>query len=119
MLALYLYALLPVVRNTMVGMDSIPAEIADAAEGLGMTRFQQLVQIDFPLAKPVIFDGIRTALIINVSLATIGATVGAGGFGVPIIAGIRSYDPILVLQGSIPVLLMAFFFDRIFRSSSI
>ena len=119
MLALYLYALLPVVRNTMVGMDAIPLEIADAAEGLGMTRLQQLMKIDFPLAKPVIFAGIRTALIINVSLATIGATVGAGGFGVPIIAGIRSYDPILVLQGSIPVLLMAFFFDRIFRSSSI
>jgi osmoprotectant transport system permease protein len=119
MLALYLYALLPVVRNTMVGMDAIPLEIADAAEGLGMTRLQQLMKIDFPLAKPVIFAGIRTALIINVSLATIGATVGAGGFGVPIIAGIRSYDPILVLQGSIPVLLMAFFFDRIFRTPSI
>ncbi|NDL66819.1 ABC transporter permease [Anaerotalea alkaliphila] len=115
MLALYLYAILPVVRNTIVGMESVPRPVREAAEGMGMTRRQQLWKVELPLARPVILAGIRTALVINISAATIGATVGAGGFGVPIIAGIRVYDPVLVLRGSVPVVLMALFADRLFR----
>jgi osmoprotectant transport system permease protein len=116
LLALYLYAILPVVRNAIVGMESVPPSVSEAAEGMGMTRLQQLLRVDLPLARPVLFAGIRTAIVINISLATIGATVGAGGFGVPIIAGIRTYDPVMVIQGSIPVMLMAFLADRIFRA---
>lgn len=116
MLALYLYAILPVVRNTIVGLDSVPRPVKEAAEGIGMTRLQQLLRIDLPLAKPVLAAGIRTALIINISAATIGATVGAGGLGVPIVAGIRIYDPVMVLQGSVPVMLMALLADRVLRT---
>jgi len=115
LLALYLYAILPVVRNAIVGMEGVPPAVHEAAEGMGMNRVQQLCKVDMPLAMPVLFAGIRMAVVINISLATIGATVGAGGFGVPIIAGIRTYDPIMVVQGSVPVMLMAFFADRIFR----
>jgi osmoprotectant transport system permease protein len=116
LLALYLYAILPVVRNAVVGMEAVPRSVRESGEGMGMTRMQQLTQVDLPLARPVIFAGIRTALVINISAATIGATVGAGGFGVPIIAGIRIFDPILVLSGSVPVVLLALFADRLFRA---
>lgn len=115
MLALYLYAILPVVRNTIVGMEAIAPSVREAGTGMGMTRFQQFLHIDIPLAAPIILTGIRTALVINISVATIGATVGAGGFGVPIISGIRVYDPVMVVQGSVPVLLMAMFADKMFR----
>lgn len=115
MLALYLYAILPVVRNVIVGMETISPSVREAGVGMGMTRLQQFMQLDIPLAAPVILTGIRTALVINVSVATIGATVGAGGFGVPIIAGIRAYDPVMVLQGSVPVILMAMFADKLLR----
>ncbi len=115
MLALYLYAILPVVRNVIAGMETISPNVREAGVGMGMTRFQQFMQLDIPLAAPIILTGIRTALVINVSVATIGATVGAGGFGVPIIAGIRVYDPLMVLQGSVPVILMAMFADKILR----
>ncbi|MDK9711055.1 ABC transporter permease [Acidaminobacter sp.] len=115
MLALYLYAILPVVRNTIVGMETIPYSVREAGTGMGMTRFQQFLHIDIPLAAPIILTGIRTALVINISAATIGATVGAGGFGVPIISGIRVYDPLMVVQGSVPVLFMAMFADKSLR----
>jgi len=115
MLALYIYAILPVVRNTIVGMEAISPSVREAGTGMGMTRFQQFVHIDIPLAAPIILTGIRTALVINISAATIGATVGAGGFGVPIISGIRVYDPVMVVQGSVPVLFMAMFADKVFR----
>ena len=115
MLALYIYAILPVLRNTIVSMESIPISVREAGDGIGMSRWQQFLQIDLPLSKPVIMAGIRTALVINISAATIGATVGAGGFGVPIIAGIRVYDPVMVVQGSVPVILMALSADRVFR----
>jgi len=114
-LALTIYAILPIVRNTIVGLDSIALEIDEAAQGSGMTLPQQLIKIDFPLALPTILAGIKTALIINISAATIGATVGAGGFGVLIIAGIRTYDSLMVIQGSVPVILLALFVDRILR----
>lgn len=115
MLALYLYAILPVVRNTIVGMETIAHSVREAGTGMGMTRFQQFLHIDIPLATPIILTGIRTALVINISAATIGATVGAGGFGVPIISGIRVYDPVMVVQGSVPVLFMAMFADKSLR----
>ncbi|SCZ78178.1 ABC transporter permease [Acidaminobacter hydrogenoformans] len=115
MLALYLYAILPVVRNVIVGMETIAPSVREAGTGMGMTKLQQFIQLDIPLAAPIILTGIRTALVINVSVATIGATVGAGGFGVPIIAGIRVYDPVMVLQGAVPVIVMAMFADKLLR----
>lgn len=114
--ALYVYAILPIIRNVIIGFESTDDVIVDAGVGMGMSRLQILRQVDLPLAKPIILTGIRMALIINISAATIGATVGAGGFGVPIIAGIRVYNPVMVIQGSVPVILMAFFVDRLLRS---
>jgi osmoprotectant transport system permease protein len=116
-LALYLYAILPIIRNVIVGFESTSPAIIDAGIGLGMSRLQLLWFVDLPMAKPIIMAGIRMALVINISAATIGATVGAGGFGVPIISGIRIYDPIMVIQGSIPVLLLALFSDRLLRET--
>jgi osmoprotectant transport system permease protein len=117
--ALIIYAILPILRNTIVGLESISKPILEAASGIGLSRFQRLIKIELPLSKPTLLAGIRTALVINISAATIGATVGAGGFGVPIIAGIRTYDPVTVIQGSIPVILMALFADRLLRSNHV
>lgn len=114
-LALIIYAILPILRNTIVGLESIAEPILDAAKGVGLSKWQQLIKIELPLSLPTLLAGIRTALVINISAATIGATVGAGGFGVPIIAGIRTYDPVMVIQGSVPVILMALFADRLLR----
>ena len=114
-LALIIYAILPILRNTIVGLESISRPIIEAAKGVGLSKWQQLVKIELPLSRPTLLAGIRTALVINISAATIGATVGAGGFGVPIIAGIRTYDPVMVIQGSVPVILMALFADRLLR----
>ncbi|MHB8097573.1 MAG: ABC transporter permease [Erysipelotrichaceae bacterium] len=114
-LALCIYGILPIVRNTIVGLDTISSDIQEAAQGIGLTRFEQLIRVDIPIALPAILTGIRIATVINVSAATIGATVGAGGFGVMIIAGIRTYDTLMVLQASVPVILMALWFDRILR----
>lgn len=114
-LALIIYAILPILRNTIVGLESISRPIIDAAKGVGFSKWQQLIKIELPLSRPTLLAGIRTALVINISAATIGATVGAGGFGVPIIAGIRTYDPVMVIQGSVPVILMALFADRLLR----
>jgi len=117
-LALCIYGILPIVRNTIVGLDSIPNDIQEAAQGIGLTRFEQLIRVEIPIALPAIMTGIRIATVINVSAATIGATVGAGGFGVMIIAGIRTYDTLMVVQASVPVILMALWFDRILRVES-
>lgn len=114
-LALIIYAILPILRNTIVGLESISRPIIEAAKGVGFSKWQQLIKIELPLSRPTLLAGIRTALVINISAATIGATVGAGGFGVPIIAGIRTYDPVMVIQGSVPVILMALFADRLLR----
>lgn len=114
-MALCIYGILPIVRNTIVGLNTIPNDIQEAAIGIGLTRFEQLVRVDIPIALPAIITGIRIATVINVSAATIGATVGAGGFGVMIIAGIRTYDTLMVIQASVPVILMALWFDRILR----
>jgi len=114
-LALIIYAILPILRNTIVGLESISRPIIEAAKGVGFSKWQQLLKIELPLSRPTLLAGIRTALVINISAATIGATVGAGGFGVPIIAGIRTYDPVMVIQGSVPVILMALFADRLLR----
>jgi osmoprotectant transport system permease protein len=116
LLALFAYAILPIVRNTVSGLHSIAQDITEAAKGMGYTDLQQVLRVEFPLALPTLIAGVRTALVINISAATLGATVGAGGLGVPIIAGIRTSDPVMVIVGSIPVILMAFLADRLLRA---
>ncbi len=97
--ALFLYSLLPVVANTVVGLAGVPREANDAARGIGMTDFQRLVGIEFPLAFPVILTGIRIVLVQNIGLATIAALIGGGGFGVFVFQGVGQTAMDLVLLG--------------------
>ncbi len=87
--ALVLFALLPVLRNTMVGLDQVNASVIEAGRGMGLTRRQVLRKIELPLAVPVILAGVRTALVINVGMATLGFLIGGGGLGIGISTGIK------------------------------
>jgi osmoprotectant transport system permease protein len=110
-IALFLYGLLPVVRNTVSGIQSVPLYLREAASGMGMTGRQVLSRIELRLALPVIMAGIRTSVIINIGTATLGATIGAGGLGAPIIAGLVGQNPAYVLQGAILAGLFAILVD--------
>lgn len=114
--ALFLYGLLPVFRNTTEGLLSAPPELVDAALGAGMDEDQILWKLRLPLAKPMVVQGFRVSLIINISAATLGAVVGAGGLGIPIVSGIRAFDPILMIQGSLPVAFLALFADAALKN---
>ncbi len=105
--ALFLYSLLPIVRNTYTGLSNIPENLKESAIVLGLSSSARLRLIELPLASTSILAGIRTAAVINVGTATIGALVGAGGFGQPILTGIRLDDFGLILQGAIPAALLA------------
>ncbi|MEY9324797.1 osmoprotectant transport system permease protein [Sinorhizobium fredii] len=106
--ALFLYSLLPVVANTVVGLAGVPRAANDAARGLGMTEWQRLVAVEFPLAFPVILAGIRIVLVQNIGLATIAALIGGGGFGVFVFQGIGQTAMDLVLLGAVPTVVLAF-----------
>ena len=106
--ALFLYSLLPVVANTVVGLAGVPRAANDAARGMGMTDAQRLFQVEFPLAFPVILTGIRIVLVQNIGLATIAALIGGGGFGVFVFQGIGQTAMDLVLLGAVPTVALAF-----------
>ncbi|GAK70511.1 putative osmoprotectant ABC transporter permease protein [Agrobacterium rubi TR3 = NBRC 13261] len=106
--ALFLYSLLPVVSNTVVGLNGVSNAVREAARGLGMTASQRLFKIDFPLALPIILTGIRIVLVQNVGLATIAALIGGGGFGVFVFQGIGQTAMDLVLLGTIPTVILGF-----------
>jgi len=109
--ALFLYGLLPVVRNTIEGLEGVPADVLDAAYGAGMSRLQALIKVELPLAAPVILAGIRISVVINIGTATIGAAIGAGGLGSPIIAGLVEFNIAYILEGAIPAALLALLVD--------
>lgn len=108
LLALFLYSLLPVVANTVVGLAGVPREADDAARGLGMTDRQRLARISLPLAVPVILTGIRIVLVQNIGLATIAALIGGGGLGVFVFQGIGQTATDLVLLGALPTVAFCF-----------
>ncbi|MBN9304630.1 MAG: ABC transporter permease [Devosia sp. 67-54] len=108
MLALFLYSLLPVVANTVAGLDGVPPETEEAARGMGMTGRQRLLQIELPLAFPVILTGIRIVLVQNIGLATVAALIGGGGFGVFVFQGVGQTAMDLVLLGAVPTVALAF-----------
>ncbi|QCK15119.1 ABC transporter permease/substrate-binding protein [Mangrovivirga cuniculi] len=109
--ALFLYALLPIVRNTYTGITNVDPAITEAGRGMGMTENQILFQVKLPLALPVIFAGIRTASVINVGVATLSALIGAGGLGEFIFKGIQLNNSYMILAGAIPASLLALAFD--------
>jgi osmoprotectant transport system permease protein len=119
-LALFLYALLPIVRNTHTGLAGVSRDMSDAALSLGLTPRQSLRHIQLPLAMPTIMAGVKTAAVINVGTATMAAFIGAGGFGERIVAGLAVNDTGAMLAGALPsaalAMLVQLVFDRIERS---
>jgi len=109
--ALALYALLPVVRNTYVGITGISEPVREAAVAMGLTSGQLLWHVELPLASPVILAGIRVATVITIGVATIAAAIGAGGLGEFIFRGIAMVDNGVILAGAIPAALMALLAD--------
>jgi osmoprotectant transport system permease protein len=108
LVALYAYSLLPVVANTVAGLDGVPRQARDAAAGMGMTGRQRLMRVEAPLAFPVILTGIRIVLVQNIGLATIAALIGGGGFGVFVFQGMGQTATDLILLGAIPTVFLAF-----------
>lgn len=106
-LALTLYALLPIIRNTYLGITGVDAAVREAGRGMGMTDWQLLAQVELPLALSVMLGGIRTATVIAVGVATIAAAIGAGGLGVFIFRGVAVVDHQLILAGAVPAAGMA------------
>src|SRR6186997_3235198 len=105
--ALVLYSLLPIIRNTVTGILGVDANVREAAVAMGMTQSQVLWQVELPLAMSVMITGVRVALVIAIGVATIAAAVGAGGLGVFIFRGIRQFDNNLLLAGALPAALLA------------
>ncbi len=114
--ALFLYGLLPVVRNTIAGLRAVPADILDAAYGIGMSRFQALVRVEIPLAARVIMAGVRISVIINIGTAMIGAVIGAGGLGSPIIAGLVQDNIAYIIEAAVPAAILAVIADQLLAS---
>lgn len=105
--ALFLYSLLPIVRNTHAGLTGIPLELRETAAAIGLPPRTRLWRVELPLALRTILAGVKTAAVINVGTATLGALIGAGGYGQPILTGIRLDDIGLILEGAVPAALLA------------
>jgi osmoprotectant transport system permease protein len=110
-LALTLYALLPLIRNTYTGIRGVDPAVVEAGRGMGMTDRQLLFQVELPLAVSVILSGVRVAVVISVGLATIAAAIGAGGLGELIFRGLAMVNNQLILAGAIPAALLALLAD--------
>jgi osmoprotectant transport system permease protein len=113
--ALFLYSLLPIIRNTYAGLKDIPPAIIESAQALGLPSGARLRIVELPLATRAILAGIKTSAVINVGTATLGALIGAGGYGQPILTGIRLDDTALILQGAIPAAVLALLVQGLFE----
>lgn len=111
--ALVLYGLLPIMRNTVTGINGVDPNVREAGRGMGMTDSQLLFQVELPLASSVILAGVRVAMILSIGIATIAAYIGAGGLGTYIFRGISTLDNTLILAGAIPAALLALFTDAL------
>lgn len=112
-IALVLYGLLPIMRNTVTGITGVDPNVREAGRGMGMTDSQLLFQVELPLASSVILAGVRVAMVLSIGIATIAAYIGAGGLGTYIFRGISTLDNALILAGAIPAALLALFTDAI------
>lgn len=110
-IALFLYSLLPIIRNTFTGVNGVDPAVREAARGMGMTDWQMLTQVELPLALNVIVAGVRVATVISIGTATIAAAIGAGGLGTYIFRGLRTVDRTLILAGAVPAAVMALLAD--------
>ena len=116
-LALFLYSLLPIVRNTHAGLTGIPADIIEAGRAIGLPSRARLRLIEIPLASATILAGIKTSAVINVGTATLGALIGAGGYGQPILTGIRLDNIGLILSGAVPAAVLALLVQGAFEAA--
>lgn len=112
-LALTLYSLLPLIRNTYTGIRGVDRAVLEAARGMGLTDWQLLYKVELPLAASVVLAGIRTAVVISVGLATIAAAIGAGGLGELIFRGLAMVNNAVILAGAVPAALMALIADAL------
>lgn len=112
-LALTLYALLPMIRNTYAGIKGVDRAVVEAARGMGLTDTQLLIKVELPLAASVILAGIRVSVVISIGLATIAAAIGAGGLGELIFRGLAMVNNSVILAGAIPAALMALLADGV------
>ncbi len=115
LIALALYGLLPIVRGTIAGIESVPLAAQMAARGLGMNAWQRLIRIELPLAAPVMLAGVRTSVGINIGTAAIASTVGARTLGSPIIVGLSGFNTAYVMQGAVLLALLAVVCDLAFE----
>jgi osmoprotectant transport system permease protein len=109
--ALALYALLPVLRNTVVGLSEVPADVVEAARGMGMTEAQALLRVRLPLALPVVVSGVRVAAVTAVGIATVAALVAAGGLGVSVFDGLQAGDRTRTLAATLTIVVLALGID--------
>ncbi len=112
---LFLYALLPILRNTILGLQGVDAEVRESAIALGMTPTQSLREVELPLAAPSILAGLRIATVTTIGTATVAAAIGAGGLGVLLYRGLATIETSLLLAGAVPAALMALAADRFFH----
>lgn len=110
-LALFVYSLLPILRNTYIGMKGVDPNYRDVAKGMGMTNFESIRLVELPLALPTIMAGIRLATVYVIAWATLASYIGAGGLGDLIFSGLNNYQPPLIFAGTIPVTLLALLAD--------
>jgi len=105
--ALFVYLLLPIVANTHSGLTTIPGDLTESADAIGLSPGRRLWRVELPMAMPSILTGVKTSAVIAIGFATLGAFVGAGGYGDPILRGLRLDDTLLILLGAVPAALMA------------
>ena len=113
LLALWLATLLPIVRNTYVGLTGVPTPLLDAADGMGMAARTRFRRVELPNAMPVLFAGLRTAITVNIGTAPLASLIGAGGYGDLIFAGIQLYDPVMMLAGALATAGLALAIDAL------
>ncbi|MDR3241964.1 MAG: ABC transporter permease [Lactobacillaceae bacterium] len=115
-MTVFLYSLLPIIGNTLTGLLSVPSALQDVGKGLGMTRWQVLMRINLPIALPAIMTGVRNALIVSISIATLGAFIGGGGLGDIIIRGLNASDGgVIIIAGVIPTIVLAMVGDSLIQ----
>lgn len=110
-LALTVYSILPVLHNTIAGLETLPEDVLDSARGLGLAPSQRLLNVELPLAAPVIVAGVRVSIVVNVATATVAAAAAAGGLGLPIISGLNTDNPAITFQGASMATLLALTLD--------
>ncbi len=110
-IALFIYSLLPILRNTYIGMKNVDRNYRDVAQGMGMTNMQSIISVEVPIAIPTIMAGIRLAAVYVVAWATLASYIGAGGLGDLIFSGLNNFQPPLIFAGTIPVIIIALLSD--------